>query len=118
MLEVITHIFKQLPPIWPRVIVLALLVLALALPQTRRVLFRRSMGTRRLERAKKLLELRKLEIEVAALRSQHSDLKDSVLDQRISRILVESLSEDEEKAPRLPWIDRLKLASSVRSSSC
>ena len=82
-MEVIIHIFQQLPPIGPRLALLVVLIVLVALPQTRRMLSSRAgTGTRRLERAQKLLQVRKLEIEVAKLRDSNPDAKDSILDEQ------------------------------------
>ena len=61
-MEVIIQIIKQLPPIWPRLAVLIGLILLVALPQTRRILTRAGPGAKRLERAKELLAVRKLQV--------------------------------------------------------
>ena len=103
----VIQIIKQLPPIWPR---LAVLIALLALPQTRRILTRGETGTRRLERAKGLLAVRKLQIEVAALRAAHPEVGNSILDEQIEGILVAPVEEDEDAGPPLTWMERLKLA--------
>lgn len=107
-MEILIQIFKQIPPFWPRLAVLIVLILLVALPQTRRLLRGRS---KRLDRAKGLLELRKLELEVAKLRASSPEVGDSWLDEQIHAILREPVEEGEEEA-RLRWADRLKLAAS------
>ena len=109
-MEVIIQIIKQLPPIWPRLAVLVALIALLALPQTRRILTRRGPGTQRLQRAKDLLAVRKLQVEVAALRAAHPEVGDSILDEQIEGILVAPVEEDEDAGPPLTWMERLKLA--------
>jgi hypothetical protein len=72
---------------------------------------------RRLDRAKKLLEVRKLEIEVAVLKAANPHVGASLLDEQISRIL-ELPPDNDAVESRLPWIERLKLAGiGVRRSS-
>ena len=102
-MEVIIQIIKQLPPIWPRLAVLVALIALLALPQTRRILTRRGPGTPRLQRAKHLLAVRKLQVEVAALRAANPEVGDSVLDEQIEGILAAPLEEDEAAGPPRPW---------------
>ena len=41
-MEILIQIFKQIPPFWPRLAVLIVLILLVALPQTRRLLRGRS----------------------------------------------------------------------------
>lgn len=110
-MEVFVQIIKQLPPFWPRLIVLIALIVLLALPQTRRILTRGGTGSRRLERAKGLLEVRKLQIEVAALRAAHPELGASNLDHQIEGILVAPVEEEDDVGPPLTWMERLRLAS-------
>jgi hypothetical protein len=105
-MEMILQIFKQLPPFWPRLAALVVLVLLVALPQTRSLLKRRGA---RLDRAKRLLELRKLEIEVAKLRASVPEAGESVLDAQIQAILGKELAEEDE--PPLAWLARLRLSA-------
>jgi hypothetical protein len=103
-MEIVIQIFKQLPPFWPRLVLLVFLILLVALPQSRRLLRGRGAS---LDRAKRLLEVRKLEIEVAKLRAGNPDTGDSVLDDQIRKILSKEAKEDERG---LAWLERLKLA--------
>ena len=105
-METIAQMIKQLPPFGPRLAAVIVLILLLLLPQAKSLF--KGGGTKRLDRAKKLLEVRKLQIDVDKLRAANSERPDSVLDRRIDRILVETADEDEE--PPLPWSERLKLA--------
>ena len=70
-------------------------------------------GTKRLERAKELLAVRKLQIEVAALRAEHPEVSDSLLDEQIEGILVAPVEEDEDAGPPPKWMERLKLAGAA-----
>jgi hypothetical protein len=108
--EVIIQIIKQLPPIWPRLALLIGLIVLVALPQTRRILTRRGPGNQRLQRAKDLLAVRKLQIEVEALRAANPEVGDSILDEQIEGILAAPVEEDEEASPPPRWAERLKLA--------
>lgn len=113
-MELIVQILKQLPPFWPRLLVLIVLVLLVALPQTRRLLTRGGAATRRLERAKLLLEVRKLQLEVEELRVRSPEGPVSVLDAPIERLLavpVEKDEADEASGVPVPWRERLHLAA-------
>lgn len=113
-MEILVHIFKQLPAFWPRAVLLGVLLLLVLLPQTRSLLTRGGLGSRRLDRAKRLLELRKIELEVAALRAQHAAAGGSQLDAQIERLLrrdVEQAGDDAGDEPTLPWVDRARLAA-------
>ena len=91
--------------------VVIVLVLLLLLPETRRLLTRGGTGDRRLDRAKRLLEVRKLQIELDALRAQNPGIGDSILDGPIDAILGQPVDDEEAAARPLPWLDRAKLAS-------
>ncbi len=105
-MEAIVQIIKQLPPFAPRLAAVVVLILLMSLPQAKRLL--QGAGTKSLDRAKKLLEVRKLQFDVDKLRAANPELPDSVLDRRIDRILAETADKDEH--PPLPWLERLKLA--------
>jgi hypothetical protein len=107
--ETLIQIIKQVPPVWPRVLLIAALLLLVALPHGTRMFALLGSGPRRLDRAKKLLEVRKLEIEVAALKAKDPHIGTSPLDGQISRILELPPDDDATESP-LPWIERLKLA--------
>jgi hypothetical protein len=109
-METMILVLKQLPPIWPRVAVLALLLALVALPQARRLLTRGGTGSRRMERARTLLEVRKLELEVGALRAAHPELGPSRLDAPIEALLAGDDRAEALEAP-LPWTQRMKLAA-------
>ena len=106
-METIAQIIKQLPPIWPRLAAIGVLVLLLALPQAKKL--RKLAGSKDLDRAKKLLEVRKLQFDVDKLRAANADLPASILDRRIERVLADT-AEDEADAPPLLWPERLRFA--------
>jgi hypothetical protein len=105
-MEAIAKIMEQVPPFWPRVAAVAVVFLVMALPQARNIF--KGAGGKRLDRAKKLLEVRKLQIDVDKLRAANPELPDSVLDRQIDRLLADSADDDEEP---VPWQERLKLAA-------
>lgn len=105
-METIAQIIKQLPPFAPRLAAVVVLILLMSLPQAKNLF--KGAGTKSLDRAKKLLEVRKLQFDVDKLRAANPELPSSVLDRRIDRILADTA--DEEEPPPLPWLDRLKLA--------
>lgn len=110
-MELIAQILKQLPPFWPRLVAVIVLVLLLLLPQTRRLFKRVATGDRRLDRARHLLEVRKLQIEIDALRAKNPEIADSALDSQIQVILSDPEEDEEAEAPPLLWWDRAKLAA-------
>jgi hypothetical protein len=107
--EIVVQILKQLPPFWPRAAMLGVLILLLALPQSRRWMRRGRTGERRLERARSLLELRKLELEVTILRGQ-ANSGPSQLDDAIEALLAEKPGPEHPAPAPLPWWARLRLA--------
>ena len=88
---------------------LGLLGALFLLPNTRSWLTRGGTSDRRLDRAKKLLEVRRLQIEVEALRARHPDAAASVLDPHIEALLSAAEHEDA-GAPSLTWRERAPLA--------
>jgi len=109
-MEIFVQVFKQLPAGWPRLLLVVALALLLAFPRARRLLWRSGTGSHRLARAKQLLELRKLQIDVALLRAQHADLDGSVLDREIQRLLSQADDAGEHERVPLPWRARIRLA--------
>lgn len=108
-MEIVVQIIKQLPPFWPRAAVLLALALLLFLPEMRRVLTRSVPGKRRLDHVKHLLEVRKLELDVAALKAKIPETESSILDAEIEQILSKPVEVDEEEDP-LAWSERAKFA--------
>jgi len=106
--EIALKIIEQLPPIWPRLLFLAVLLLLLFVPQVRQFLSTRATGPRRLGRVRSLLEVRKLQLDVAKLRAAHPELTNTLLDGEIDRILAEPVEPDTK--PALPWRERIALA--------
>lgn len=109
-MEIFVQVFKQLPAGWPRLLLVVALGLLLAVPRARRLLWRGGTGSHRLARAKQLLELRKLQIDVALLRAQHADLDESVLDPQIEKLLSRADDAEEHDRRPLPWRERIRLA--------
>lgn len=110
-MEIFIEVFKQLPAGWPRILLVVVLGLLLALPRARRLLLRGGTGSHRLARAKQLLELRKLQIDVAVLRAQHPDLDASVLDPQIGKLLSVPDDGNEPDLRPLPWRQRIRFAA-------
>jgi hypothetical protein len=110
--ELFIRIFKQIPPLWPRLALVAAIALLLLAPRTRTLLMGGGRGKRRLDRAKRLLEVRKLQIDVATLRAKNPDVPESPLDATIERILGHpDVHDDEEDGPPLTWPARLTWAA-------
>ena len=109
-MEIISKIIQQLPPIWPRLLILAVLIGLVALPHTRRILKRGAGGKQKLDRAKQLLELRKLEIQVEAMRAEHPNVPESALDEEIRLLLAKPPDPTVDDTPPLAWVERMKLA--------
>lgn len=107
-METITEIIKQLPPFWPRLAAVGVLLLMMGLPQANKLLKGAATGSKRLARAKELLQTRKLQIDIDTLRAANPDLPDSILDKQIDRLLADTVKEDTELP--LSWPERLKLA--------
>lgn len=110
-MDILIQIFKQLPPFWPRLALVAVVLLLLMAPQARRWAKRAGLGDQQLARTKELLALRKLEIEVAALRQAHPDVEDSPLDEELRRSVAALVGEEVAVAEPIPWPERLRLAA-------
>jgi hypothetical protein len=112
VVELFIRIFKQIPPLWPRLAVVAVIALIMLAPKTRALVMRGGRGKARLDRAKRLLEVRKLQIDVATLRAKNPDVAESPLDATIARILGHpDVHDDEEDGPPLAWPVRLAWAA-------
>jgi len=110
-MEFFIQIFKQLPPFWPKVMVLLAIAALLLLPGARSLFRQASTGNRRLARAKSLLEVRKLQLDVETLRAKNPDAAPSVLDPPIKKLLAVVVeAEDEEEARPLEWKERARFA--------
>ena len=110
-MELLIKIFKQIPPLWPRIALVVVIGLALLFPKGRAVVTRGGRAKRRHERAKRLLELRKLQFDVALLRAKNPEIADSPLDREIGALLAGAVrDEDADEAAPLPWTIRLALA--------
>ena len=66
-METIVQIVKQVPPFWPRVLVLVGIGLLFFLPEARTKLAQLGPRAKRNASLKELMELRKLELEIAEL---------------------------------------------------
>lgn len=114
-MEIAFQVLKHLPPGWPRIAVLIGLGLLFFFPELRRRLTQRQRDKDRLERAKNLLELRKLELTVVELKEKHPNALNETIDSQIAELFsdvqqpVERLTTT---APldHLPWVERLKFS--------
>ena len=79
-MEIVVQLLQKIPPVWPRIAALLALGLLFFLPKARRILMHKTFGEHRTEQLQSLLQLRKLELEVAALRAANPDAVDSAID--------------------------------------
>ena len=111
-MELFIKIFKQLPPFWPRVAAIVVIGLVLLLPKLRPLISSASRNRRRLDHAKRLLELRKLQVDVAVARASHPEIAESEIDRQIETILDRAIEDgDDDDRPPLPWRERATLAA-------
>ncbi len=103
-MEIVVQIVKQLPPFWPRAMVLIAIAILFFLPEGRNLLFRSGASKRRIDLIEQLMKLRKLELELDDLRSKHPDAPPNVLDRKLEELMKEP--KVTEAAP-LPWRERL-----------
>jgi hypothetical protein len=108
-MQIFVDLIKQLPPIWPRVAALIGLALLFVLPEARRFLLNIGLGDRRSEQLNKLLQLRKLELEVAALKAANPEAGDSPVDAQIEKTRRLLIDEEDER-DYLSWSERAQLA--------
>ena len=110
-MEIVFQIIEHLPSGWPRIAVLAALGTLFFLPEMRRKVTWHLSDKERFDRARQLLELRQLEIEVKELQAQHPESKNELLDMEIKALLHEVPKES--LAPeRIAWPDRFRYAMS------
>ena len=107
-MEVVVQILKHLPPGWPRIVAVLVLALLFFFPDMRRLLAREFHDKERFGQAKKLLELRKLELTVVDLKARHPQAQNVSIDSQIEALLSEPQREAK-AAKSLVWIDRFKL---------
>lgn len=107
-MEIVVQIVQQLPPVWPRVTALLGLALLFFLPEVRQWLIHKVFGRHRTDRLKHLLELRKLELDVATLKAANPAAV-SALDAEIEKMQRQPL-DDEEQRESLSWSERAKSA--------
>ena len=88
-MELIVTILDKVPEGWPRAAIFAVIVLLVAAPGPRQLVFGRKIEERHLDRAQKLLAVRKLQLEVDKLKSGQPELaaRDSELDVRVDELL-------------------------------
>jgi len=106
-------LFQKLPPGWPRVLMVGLLGAAMFTPQLRQLLTGGKVQTKRMDQAKRMLEIRKLQMEVEALEATRGSKGgvDDAVRRAVDTALVESLQEDPEDAPPPPYAERLRYAA-------
>lgn len=108
-MEIVVQIVEHIPPFWPRIAALLGLVLLFFLPEARRLLMHKAFGEQRTEQLKNLLQLRKLELEVAALKAANPETVNSTLDAEIERFQKTPVDGQEETNP-LAWKERVGFA--------
>ena len=108
-MEIIVQIAQQIPPTWPRIAALLGLVLLFFLPEARRFLIHKAFGEQRAEQLKSPLLLRKLELEVAALKAANPDSVNSAIDAEIEKIQRQPVDNQEER-DLLAWSERVRFA--------
>ena len=104
-MEIVVKILQQIPPFWPRFVSLLVLGLLLFLPEARRFLTRRAFGDQRIEQFRNLLEIRKLELEVAALESANPKALNSVVKAEIEKIQKNQFNDPKDRES-LAWPER------------
>ena len=108
-MEIVVQIVQQIPPVWPRVAALLGLALLFFLPEARRLLMHRVFAEHKTEQLKHLLQLRKLELEVAALKAANPDAVDSAVDAAIMKLQTRPV-DDLEEGDSLGWPVRARFA--------
>jgi len=109
-MEIAFQILKQLPSGLARTAVVAALAVLFFLPEMRRRLKWQLWEDDRLERAKKLLELRQLEIQVEELTAGHPESKNDYLDGQIKTLMAGSPTEKPVIPKPVSWRKRLQYA--------
>ena len=107
-MEIVVKIVQQIPPTAPRVTAVVALVLVFFLPEVRRLLHKLVIGDST-EQLKSLLEVRKLELEVAALKAARPEAAASPIDAEIEE-LRKHPDEGQEEGEPLMWPVRLQFA--------
>lgn len=106
-MELIITILKKVPEGWPRVLTVVAIVLIVLASPLRQLLLGRKLEERRLDRAQKLLTVRKLQLDVEKLKSgqPQTESSGSELDARVEALLRED-AEDQAPKPRPPYRQR------------
>ena len=108
-MEIVVQIVQHIPPVWPRVAALVGVVLLFFLPEARRFILHKAFGEQRAEQLRSLLQLRKLELEVAALKAANPEVVSSAIDMEIEKFQSTPIEDQQERHP-LAWKERLGLA--------
>lgn len=108
-MEIAVQIIQQIPPIWPRVAALLGLVLLFFLPESRRLVLRKAFGDQKTEQLMNLLQLRKLELEVAALKAANPEALNSAVEDEIQEIQRQPVDVTT-SGDSLDWSDRVRYA--------
>ncbi len=100
-MELIVTILHKVPEGWPRVATVVVIVLLVAAPGLRQLVFGRKIEAHHLDRAQKLLTVRKLQLEVDKLKSGQPEAAErgSDLDTRVDELLREDADLAEPKPP-------------------
>lgn len=106
-MEIVVQVLKHLPSGWPRIVAILGLALLFFFPEMRRLITRGFHDKERLGNAKRLLELRKLELTVVDLKAKHPEAQNVGLDSRIEELLSEPHPEPQE-IESIGWNERLK----------
>ncbi len=108
-MEIVVQILKHLPPGGPRILVLLVLGVLFFFPEMRQFLTKDRRDNKRLDLARQLLELRKLELTVVELKTKYPDAQNVDIDAQIEELLSEPQLESPEAEP-LVWKDRFKFS--------
>ena len=108
-MEIVVQLVQQIPPVWPRVAALLGLALLFFLPEARRFLMHKAFGEQRTEQLKILLQVRKLELEVAALKAANPEAGISAIDAEIEKIQTHPVA-DLKEGDSLAWPERARFA--------
>lgn len=107
-MEIIVQIVKQVPPFWPRVLVLVGIGLLFFLPEARTKLAQLGPRAKRNASLKELMELRKLELEIAELETRHPQAAETEIAKQLDELLHQRDKTDAEPK-NIAWRPRLSL---------
>jgi hypothetical protein len=110
--ELIVTILKKVPEGWPRLLTVIAILLLIAAPQVRELLFGRKLEERKLDRAQKLLAVRKLQLDVEKLKNGEPQTSEggSQLDAQVEALLRQDA---EDHAPKSRPLFRARFVNAI-----